>query len=103
MLRGAPLDIAIDDETLALPVIDAVGPGGSFLPQKHTRRHARDYLRPTLFNRRPYSVWADEGGDLLAGAAARVQKLLEEYRTPELDKTVRRQLDRYCLEGGAGR
>jgi trimethylamine--corrinoid protein Co-methyltransferase len=40
--RYAFLDIAVDDETLALDVIDAVGPGGHFLAQPHTRRHMRD-------------------------------------------------------------
>ena len=32
----------MDEESLALDVIDAVGPGGHFLAQPHTRRHMRD-------------------------------------------------------------
>jgi trimethylamine--corrinoid protein Co-methyltransferase len=40
--RHAFLDIPMDDESLALDVIDAVGPGGHFLAQPHTRRHMRD-------------------------------------------------------------
>jgi trimethylamine--corrinoid protein Co-methyltransferase len=32
----------MDDEELALDVIAAVGPGGHFLAQPHTRRHMRD-------------------------------------------------------------
>jgi trimethylamine--corrinoid protein Co-methyltransferase len=40
--RHAFLDIPMDDESLALGVIDAVGPGGHFLAQPHTRRHMRD-------------------------------------------------------------
>jgi len=34
--------ILVDDETLALGVIRAVGPGGHFLTQKHTREHMHD-------------------------------------------------------------
>jgi trimethylamine---corrinoid protein Co-methyltransferase len=40
--RYAFLDIPIDGESLALDVIDAVGPGGHFLAQPHTRAHMRD-------------------------------------------------------------
>ena len=32
-------DLELNEETLALEVIDAVGPGGHFLGQAHTRRH----------------------------------------------------------------
>jgi trimethylamine--corrinoid protein Co-methyltransferase len=103
MLRRRPLDIPVDDETLALDVVASVGPGGSFLSQKHTRRHGRDYPPPALFNRRPYVLWKDEGRDLAAAAAARVQALLESYEEPEMDELVRRQFDRYCSDGGPGR
>jgi trimethylamine--corrinoid protein Co-methyltransferase len=40
--RHAFLEIPMDEESLALDVIDAVGPGGHFLAQPHTRRHMRD-------------------------------------------------------------
>ena len=40
--RHAFLDIPMDEESLALDVIEAVGPGGHFLAQPHTRRHMRD-------------------------------------------------------------
>ena len=42
--RGATPCRAGDDD-LAEDVIDAVGPGGGYLGQAHTRRHARDYER----------------------------------------------------------
>ena len=35
-----PEVLVIDDETLALDVVGACGPGGSMLSQAHTRRHA---------------------------------------------------------------
>ena len=34
--------IEVDDETLAVDVIKAVGPGGDFLGQRHTRKHLRE-------------------------------------------------------------
>src|SRR5574342_113779 len=49
--------IVVDDETLALEAIAAVGPGGNFLSQKHSRRHMRDLFIPQFLDRRPYTEW----------------------------------------------
>lgn len=99
-LRVARRGITVDDETLALDVMDAVGPGGSALGQPHTRRHARDALRPTIMNRAPFQTWLGRGGhDLAEVAAARVHDALAAYTPPDdLDATTRRRLDAYCLE-----
>ncbi|MCX6066305.1 MAG: trimethylamine methyltransferase family protein, partial [Chloroflexi bacterium] len=35
----------INDETLALDTVDAVGPGGHYLAQKHTRKHMRESMK----------------------------------------------------------
>ena len=43
--------IAVDDETLALEAIGRVGPGGTYLADRHTRRHARDIWRPAVWDR----------------------------------------------------
>jgi trimethylamine--corrinoid protein Co-methyltransferase len=37
-------EVEFTDADLALDVIEAVGPGGHFLRQKHTRKHIRDFL-----------------------------------------------------------
>jgi trimethylamine--corrinoid protein Co-methyltransferase len=98
-LRIAHGAIPVDDETLALDVLEAAGPGGTVLAHAHTRRHARDGARRTLMNRAPFETWSGRGGqDLAAAAAARVAELLESYEPPDdLDPLVRRQLDDYCL------
>lgn len=38
----------INDETLALDTIDAVGPGGHYLAQKHTRKYMRESMKRGL-------------------------------------------------------
>ncbi|HEX9091252.1 MAG TPA: trimethylamine methyltransferase family protein, partial [Anaerolineales bacterium] len=38
------MDLEVNDETLALDTIQAVGPGGHYLGQKHTRNHFRESL-----------------------------------------------------------
>jgi len=98
-LRAARRGLVVDEETLALDVIAAVGPGGSTLGHAHTRRHARETMRATLMNRAPFRAWRALGGrDLAAAAAARVDELLQVYTPPDdLDAATRRQLDAYCL------
>ena len=72
--------VEIDDESLALDVIDEVGPGGVFLKHKHTRRHARDRFQPRVFERESYDDWLAHGGlDATARAAARVDEILASH------------------------
>jgi len=98
-IRVARRTIEVDDETLALDVVKAAGPGGTVLGHAHTRKHARDGARRTIMNRAPYETWRSQGGhDLADVAGARVAELLESYEPPDdLDPLVRRQLDAYCL------
>ncbi len=53
--------IVVDDETLALDVIKKVGPNGTYLAEKHTRRHMKEIWRPTVWDRTPYDTWLREG------------------------------------------
>lgn len=57
--------ITIDEESLALELIDRVGPGGNFLTTKHTLRHFREFWRPTLFSRDRWDEWANRGSTTL--------------------------------------
>ena len=41
-------DLELDEETLALDVIDTVGPGGHFLGQPHTRRHMKETVERSV-------------------------------------------------------
>jgi trimethylamine--corrinoid protein Co-methyltransferase len=53
--------IVVDDETLALDVIERVGPNGTYLAERHTRRHMKEIWRPTVWDRTPYDTWLREG------------------------------------------
>jgi trimethylamine--corrinoid protein Co-methyltransferase len=87
----APVEIS--DETLALDVIDQVGPGGLFLKHKHTRRHARDRFQPQVFERGTHEDWLARGGlDATARAAARVDEILASHVPEPLPKDVQRAL-----------
>lgn len=77
--------IVVDEETLALEAIAAVGPGGNFLTQKHTRVHMRDLFLPQFMDRRPYNEWEAKRDDARDWALAKARKILAEHRPQPLD------------------
>jgi len=83
----APIEIS--EETLALDLIDEIGPDGQFLDTSHTRAHFRKRWRPDVFERATYNGWLDKGGKSLAERAAeRVEKILAEHQPEPLPKDV---------------
>jgi trimethylamine--corrinoid protein Co-methyltransferase len=53
--------IEITPETLAVEVIDKVGPGGSYLTSVHTRQHFREIWYPRVLDRHNYNGWLQAG------------------------------------------
>jgi trimethylamine--corrinoid protein Co-methyltransferase len=53
--------MALTPETLALDVIDRVGPGGDYLGDPHTARHFRGVWYPRLLDRRAHHAWTEAG------------------------------------------
>jgi trimethylamine--corrinoid protein Co-methyltransferase len=85
--------IEVSEETMALDVIDRVGPGGHFLGDDHTYRHFRENWFPTLLDRTNYDNWAEQGRLTLGDrAAARARQLLEEHRPEPLPAGVAERL-----------
>ena len=80
--------IVVDDETLALETIAAVGPGGNFLSQKHTRRHMRDLFLPQFMDRRPYNEWEAKKDDARDWALAKARRILVEHQPEPLDPKI---------------
>jgi trimethylamine--corrinoid protein Co-methyltransferase len=80
--------IIVDDETLALDTIAAVGPGGNFLAQKHTLKHMRDLFLPKFMDRRPYTEWETKKDDARDWALAKARRILESYQPELLDEKI---------------
>lgn len=90
MMRG----IVVDEETLALDIVDAVGPGGNFLAQKHTRKHMRKRWNPRYMDRRPYTMWEAEGDGAVEWATAEARRILESHEPEGLTSEVAAELAR---------
>jgi trimethylamine--corrinoid protein Co-methyltransferase len=75
-MREAP----VNDETLAFDEIKAVGPGGSFLGTKYTRRHYREFWMSDLFDHAVHDRWAADGETTLK---QRVQAKVQRLRAAE--------------------
>jgi len=90
MMQG----ITVNDETLALDAIAAVGPGGNFLSQKHTRNHMRDLFLPQFMDRRPYTEWETKKDDARDWALNKARKLLAKHQPDPLDEKLAAELER---------
>lgn len=86
-LRG----VEVNEETLAVELIDEVGPDGQYLDSDHTRRHYRERWYPRLIERDNYDNWLAKGGKMLAERAAeRVEEILTEHKPEPLPEEVAR-------------
>ncbi|HEY5157979.1 MAG TPA: trimethylamine methyltransferase family protein [Anaerolineales bacterium] len=71
-LRAATAGVVVNDETLALDVIEELGPTGSYLGHEHTVRHFREPFYSKLIDKNPYSVWQKRGGTTMEARAAKM-------------------------------
>jgi trimethylamine--corrinoid protein Co-methyltransferase len=81
MMQG----IVVDDESLALDTIAAVGPGGNFLSQKHTLKHMRDMFLPQFMDRRPYNEWEERKDEARDWALDKARKILATHQPEPVD------------------
>ena len=77
-------ELDFSDEAMGLDVLEAVGPGGSFIDQVHTVDHFRRELWfPKLLDRRYYQEWLDDGAPRMEQRCVAQRKALLETHEPE--------------------
>jgi trimethylamine--corrinoid protein Co-methyltransferase len=86
--------IVVDDETLALDVIAAVGPGGNFLKQKHSRQHMRELALLQFMDRRPYNEWEAKGDNAPDWALEKARNIYATHQPEPLDPKLSAELDK---------
>jgi trimethylamine--corrinoid protein Co-methyltransferase len=89
--RYALMEMDVSPETIALDVIRAVGPGGHFLAQRHTRKHMRKALVRGLGHH-----LGPEGGyrDPMEVARERVKWILDNHEPEPLEEDKQKELAR---------
>ncbi|MFH1929393.1 MAG: trimethylamine methyltransferase family protein [Chloroflexota bacterium] len=92
--------IDVNEATLALDVIDRVGPGGHFLGQRHTMQFLeREQFIPSLSDRLTRANWEQAGSkDVAKRAHERVEEILAQHTVDPLDSKVEAELERIVLE-----
>jgi trimethylamine--corrinoid protein Co-methyltransferase len=88
-LRAATAGVRVDDETLALDVVDELGPGGDYLGHDHTLRHYKEPFHGRLIDKRSFSHWQRQGATTMEQrAAAVVNEILSHHQVEPLPADV---------------
>lgn len=89
-LPGVP----VSEETLALDLINTVGPGKHFLQAEHTLKHCHEVWYSQLFDRTLYTKWLGRGGKRFSERLREhTLKLMKHQPTP-LTSDIVKELDR---------
>jgi len=89
-MKGLP----ITQETLALNIIDKVGPGGHYLTEKHTLDHFRDIKYSKFFDRSVYGKWEKAGAEKIEGRLQALTLKKMGHQPRQLPEEIIKELDR---------
>jgi trimethylamine--corrinoid protein Co-methyltransferase len=94
MARRLLSGVTVTPDTLAVDLIEQVGPGGHYLTREHTRRHFRaETWFPILIDRQMRRTWEAGGSKTMAGRIrARVVDILEHHQPEPLPGAVEQAL-----------
>jgi len=86
VLRG----VRVTDESLAVDLINKVGPAGVFLGEKHTMKYMKtDQSRAKIFDRTMRNTWEENGSVSINDKANKLaQEIINEHKPLPLDKDV---------------
>ena len=89
-IKRASQGIHVNEDTLALDVIQAVGAAGNYLSNKHTRKYMKKELSVGgLMDRRMRESWESDGAkDLAARANEKARIILETHKPLPLPEAV---------------
>ena len=88
-MKGMP----VNDETLALDLIDHVGPGGHYLQEDHTLKHFREVWYSQLFDRTIHAQWIEKGAKRFEERLRERTKTAMEHEPAPLPAEIIKELD----------
>lgn len=100
LLKG----IEVSDDTLAVELINEVGPGGTFLSKRHTLEYyEREHLIPNIFSRVRRGDWEKAGAKVLRERARdKARRILKKHEPLPLESNVRRDLASFVKQASKG-
>jgi trimethylamine--corrinoid protein Co-methyltransferase len=91
----------VTEDTLAVDLIKKVGIGGTYLSQRHTMTHIRDFYKPLAWGSYVTDELTFNGrGDHVEQARGKISKILKDHTPESLDSDVRKRLDGIVEEFG---
>lgn len=92
--------IEVNDETLAVDLINKVGPGGNFLSEEHTMKYfKKEGWYPQFLNKKQYQVWKNEGSKTVnQKLEEKVHKIIEEDTPPLISRDEMEEIDKIINE-----
>jgi trimethylamine--corrinoid protein Co-methyltransferase len=95
-LRG----ISVTKETMALDLIDRVGPGGQYLDNIHTAEHFKtEFWFPSLMDRNHWDQWAAEGEKTLGDRVQeKLDHILDTHEALALPEQIQNEIDSILAE-----
>ena len=85
----------VNDDTLAVDVIDKVGPGGIFLGEKHTVQHFRERWMSRLSDISSFETWEKQGSRSIDEVAReKVREILATHKVAPLPEDVDKEIGR---------
>ena len=94
MVKRIMRGILVDEEHLAVDVINRVGPGGHYLADEHTYKHFKsEFWFPQLIDRLRWDDWQQAGSKTMAQRVReKVIDLLENYEPEPLPDNVLKEM-----------
>jgi trimethylamine--corrinoid protein Co-methyltransferase len=87
--------VAVDDDHMAVDLIKKVGPGGSFLAERHTMQWLyKEHFITDLTDRRTGEAWeADGRKSVVDRAKAKVERILKEHTVTPVAEDVAKSFE----------
>jgi trimethylamine--corrinoid protein Co-methyltransferase len=93
-VRAATAPVEVTDETMALDVVEELGPKGDYLAHDHTYEHLHEPYYSELADKRQYDDWVTHGASTMETRAARqVETILESHEPQPPPEDIRDALD----------
>ncbi len=94
-VMSANREMHVNEETLAVDLIETIGPKGSFLETKHTlKNHRKELWIPRILDRNYYSAWLEKGAPSTEQKCRALKnQILEDYEQPSLAVDITKDLE----------